>query len=149
MVERETQIKINLKEQLKMEVKVTREFQGYINSIKFNDRLLFNIVQSILDEIEFAFGKVFTDEFISDFALAISKCIYKIDNCCFSKLERELRENVTTANSFENIVFTPAYFDYYEFNDAMKQGVYSKKRKPIEDTTNILRGQVIICNIWN
>lgn len=132
-----------------MKVKVTREFQGYINSIEFNDRHLFNIVQAILDEIEFAFGEVFTDEFISDFALGVHRCMYKLDNVCFDKLERELRRNVTKANSFEEIVFTPVYIEDSEFNEELKRGAYSKKKKQTEDTTNVLRGQVIICNIWN
>ena len=51
--------------------------------------------------------------------------MYKTDEFSFSAFEEELRINVTTADSFEEIVFTPIYFDNY-VNTEIKRGTYSK-----------------------
>lgn len=64
-----------------METKVTREFQGYINSIEFNDSYIFNTTREALEEIVSIFGEVFTDEFISDLGQAIKRCMYYLCSC--------------------------------------------------------------------
>lgn len=116
-----------------MDVKISREFKGYINTVKFDDRHIFNLTNVALDAIVYNFGEVFTDEFISDLSIAIRKCLYKEDGYLIGKLEYQLIEYIQKANSFEEIAFKIIYFD--EVNEEIKRGTYRKEitKKTMDD----------------
>ena len=103
-----------------MDVKISREFKGYINTVKFDDRNIFNLTKEALNSIVYNFGEVFTDEFIFDLSIAIGKCLYKEDGYPINKLDYELIEYIQKANSFEEIAFKIIYFD--EVNEEIKRG---------------------------
>ena len=116
-----------------MDVKISREFKGYINTVKFDDRNIFNLTKEALNSIVYNFGEVFTDEFIFDLSIAIGKCLYKEDGYPINKLDYELIEYIQKANSFEEIAFKIIYFD--EVNEEIKRGTYRKEitKKTMDD----------------
>lgn len=107
---------------------IKHEFEGYINNVLFNDAQNYYATEYILTTIEAKFDEIYTDEFVSDLSDAITHCAYKTFEFSMSDFEEEMIENIFGAKSFEDIQFSPVYFNQ-ELNQNLKQGKYTKKKE--------------------
>ena len=111
-----------------MQSYIKHKFEGYINNILFDDEQIYYATEYILSTIEGKFDEKYTDEFVSDLSDAIAHCAYKTFEFSMSELEEEMEDNIRDAKSFEDIQFTPIYFDR-NVNKNLKKGRYTKKKE--------------------
>lgn len=107
---------------------IKHEFEGYINNILFDNEQIYYAAEYLLTTIEAKFDEIYTDEFVSDLSDAIARCAYKTFEFSMSDFEEEMIENIFGAKSFEDIQFSPMYFNQ-ELNQNLKQGKYTKKKE--------------------
>lgn len=107
-----------------MESQVLQKFKARINSIEFDDHVLYSVTDNILEEINEQFGEVYTNEFIQDLAAVIEHYFFKVDNLIVSELEWNMSNDIEKAETFRDIEFTEYYIN--EINDRIKDGSYLK-----------------------
>ena len=107
-----------------MESKVIQQFKARINSVEFYDYQLYMTTDRILEEIDYKFGTIYTDEFIKDLAFVIEHYFFKVDDLIVSELERNMSDDIENAETFQDIEFTDYYINH--INDRIKDGSYLK-----------------------
>lgn len=107
-----------------MESQVIQKFKARINSVEFDDHILYAITDNILEEINERFGEVYTDEFIKDLAEVIELYFFKVNDLVVADLEYNMIEDIVDAETFQDIQFSDYYVNH--INNQIKDGSYLK-----------------------
>jgi hypothetical protein len=103
-------------------IEIVQEFKGFIGTTEFDDKLIFNSTQFLVEHIENRFMILVSDEFIKEFSGDIDRYIFKAEGLILSEFENELVRCILDEDisSFEQLSFS-VYGDDYRFADLNKQ----------------------------
>lgn len=108
-----------------MESEILQPFKGRINTVIIDTEAVYCSTNYILNTIENKFGKIYTDEFISELSYAIERISIKCEDFAFSNLENSLTDNIETAEKFEDIKFEYPYIPS-DLNERLAAGEFTK-----------------------